>query len=66
MDTESCACGQGKAPLLFPGVLIPALCSAPMGDLSQRDVSSALMKSALAAFGFAQTFCKSVPGKFFF
>lgn len=36
-----------------------------MSDLSQHDVSSALMKSALAAFGFAQIFCESVPGKFF-
>lgn len=48
----------------FPAVPISAICSTPVGDLSQCDVNSALMKSALAAFGFTQTFCKSVPGKF--
>lgn len=53
-----------KLYCLFPAVLISAICSTPVGDLSQHDVNSALMKSALAAFGFTQTFCKSVPGKF--
>lgn len=65
MDTESCACGRSKAPLLLPDILIPAICSTAVGDLSQHNVSSALMKSAQAAFGFAQTFCKPVPGKLF-
>ena len=53
-----------KLCCLFPAVLISAICSTPVGDLSQHDVNSALMKPALAAFGFTQTFCKSVPGKF--
>lgn len=46
--------------------LFQLFCSTPVGELSQRDVSPALMKSALAAFGFTQTFFKAVPGKFSF
>ena len=53
-----------KLCCLFPALLISAICSTPVGDLSQRDVNSALMKSALATFVFTQMFCKSVPGKF--
>lgn len=49
---------------MFPDLLISAICSTPVGDLSQHDVNPALMKSALVAFGFTQTFNKSVPGKF--
>lgn len=63
--TQRAVAGE-KLCCLFPAVLISAICSTPVGDLSQRDVNSALMKSALAAFGFTQTFCKSVPGKFSF
>lgn len=64
--TQSAALVAGaELCCLFSAVLISAICSTPVGDLSQCDVNSALMKSALAAFGFTQTFCKSVPGKFF-
>lgn len=61
--TESCGWRKNSAVYSQP-LLFQLFCSTPVGDLSQRDVSSALMKSALAAFGFTQTFCKSVPGKF--